>query len=556
MLAAIARRASRRRDLDLIIHGTTATTNAVLERKLGAGRARSPRAASATRWNSAGARGRALRHDRHLRAADPARASPARSPSAWTRAARWSTPLDEAGVGAAARALLAAGCEALVIHFLHAYANPAHELARRRDRARASGRTATSRSATRCSRSTASTSAARRPRSTPPCSRSSTATSAACRPSSPRAGFARDLLVMNGNGGTVPARAGCARGGEDGDVRPGLGRHGGGGHAGRGGPRQRHHLRHGRHLHRRRADPRRRAGGLARTHHRLRPADPRADGRRAHGRRRRRLDRLASTRPACCGSGPRAAGSTPGPICYGRGGTRPTITDANLVLGRLDPARLLGGRGRPTSTACARAFARDDRRPARPVRRRRPPAAVIRLANTHMAGAIRMVSLSRGYDPRDFVLFAFGGAGPLHAVAIARELGIPRGAGARPAPASPTRSAASSPTCARTSCNTAQPAGSTTLDMDQVRRHPRRRSARAARAVNAAERDEIVETPGPARRRHAVPRPDPPDPRAAALRRRSTRETLQALFEAAYFARFQRAPAGDPRRCSSTSSPR
>ena len=177
-----------------------------------------------------------------------------------------STPLDEAAVDAAARALLAAGCEALVIHFLHAYANPAHEL-RAGEIARALwpnayvtlGHALLSEYREYERGTTASVNAAVQPvldrYIAPPAGRARR-----------RAGFARDLLVMNGNGGTVPARARRARGGEDGDVRPGLGRDGGGGDAGgEPGVAQRHHLRHGRHLHRRRADPRRRAGGLGRA---------------------------------------------------------------------------------------------------------------------------------------------------------------------------------------------------------------------------------------------------------------------------------------------------
>ena len=123
--------------------------------------------------------------------------------------------------------------------------------------------------------------------------------------------------------------------------------------------------------------------------------------------------------------GPESAGSSPGPICYGRGGTRPTITDAHLLLGRLDPAGLTGVDGAGGVEPVRRAFATRDRARRSGSAPEDAAAAVLRLANTHMAGAIRMVSLSRGYDPRDFVLFAFGGAGPLHAVAIARELGMP-----------------------------------------------------------------------------------------------------------------------------------
>jgi N-methylhydantoinase A len=122
--------------------------------------------------------------------------------------------------------------------------------------------------------------------------------------------------------------------------------------------------------------------------------------------------------------GPMSAGAIPGPICFGRGGTDPTITDANLALGRLNPARLLGVRD-----ACSVASVCDviETEVGRPLGLDAPgaAAAVIRVANDKMAGAIRLVSLSRGHDPRDFALFAFGGAGPLHAAALARELSIP-----------------------------------------------------------------------------------------------------------------------------------
>jgi N-methylhydantoinase A len=123
--------------------------------------------------------------------------------------------------------------------------------------------------------------------------------------------------------------------------------------------------------------------------------------------------------------GPESAGAAPGPICYGRGGERVTITDANLVLGRLNPVGLL---------AVERPVPLDRLRERIEAQIGRPlgldvdsaAAAVLRIANDRMAGAIRMVSLARGLDPRDFALFAFGGAGPLHAVALARELSIPR----------------------------------------------------------------------------------------------------------------------------------
>ena len=124
--------------------------------------------------------------------------------------------------------------------------------------------------------------------------------------------------------------------------------------------------------------------------------------------------------------GPESAGAQPGPICYGRGGTEPTITDANLVLGRLNPESLLSVKN-PVSLETVKNKIIDD------VGRNlglkdveETASAIIRIANMNMAGALRLVSLARGYDPRDFALFAFGGAGPLHAVSLAAELGIPK----------------------------------------------------------------------------------------------------------------------------------
>ncbi len=123
--------------------------------------------------------------------------------------------------------------------------------------------------------------------------------------------------------------------------------------------------------------------------------------------------------------GPRSAGAMPGPICYGHGGTEPTITDANLLLGRLNPDKLLGV-DNPVSLAHVKEIFEERIGKALGLDAIGAAAAIIRIANDKMAGAIRMVSLAKGHDPRDFVLFPFGGAGPLHAAALARELGIPR----------------------------------------------------------------------------------------------------------------------------------
>tara|TARA_R110000787_G_scaffold137458_8_gene250322 strand:- start:4117 stop:6171 length:2055 start_codon:yes stop_codon:yes gene_type:complete len=123
--------------------------------------------------------------------------------------------------------------------------------------------------------------------------------------------------------------------------------------------------------------------------------------------------------------GPQSAGATPGPVCYGRGGTLPTLTDANLALGRLDPAALLSVDNPVTIDDIRSAIMREVGDPLG-LSLEDAAAAILRVGNDLMAGAVRMVSLSRGRDPRDFALFAFGGAGPMHAAALARELSIPR----------------------------------------------------------------------------------------------------------------------------------
>jgi N-methylhydantoinase A len=123
--------------------------------------------------------------------------------------------------------------------------------------------------------------------------------------------------------------------------------------------------------------------------------------------------------------GPRSAGASPGPICYGRGGEEPTITDANLVLGRLNPDALLAVDS-PVSLDHVRARIVDTVGAPLGMGADEAAAAILQIANDRMAGAIRMVSLARGHDPRDFALFAFGGAGPLHAAALAAELAIPK----------------------------------------------------------------------------------------------------------------------------------
>ena len=122
--------------------------------------------------------------------------------------------------------------------------------------------------------------------------------------------------------------------------------------------------------------------------------------------------------------GPESAGASPGPACYGRGGVEPTVTDANVVLGRLGAAQKLGATltidgalARAAIERLANAGATDAETMAE---------GILRVANARMAAAIYEVSVARGFDPRDFALLPFGGAGPLHACEVADELGIPR----------------------------------------------------------------------------------------------------------------------------------
>ena len=125
--------------------------------------------------------------------------------------------------------------------------------------------------------------------------------------------------------------------------------------------------------------------------------------------------------------GPQSAGSTPGPVCYGRGGDKPTVTDANLILGRLNPANFLGGdlsldvagaRNAIGDLAATLGYGVGDGV-------LQMAEGILAISAVVMGGAIKQVSIEHGLDPRDFVLFCYGGGGPLHGVSLARELSIP-----------------------------------------------------------------------------------------------------------------------------------
>jgi N-methylhydantoinase A len=122
--------------------------------------------------------------------------------------------------------------------------------------------------------------------------------------------------------------------------------------------------------------------------------------------------------------GPRSAGAVPGPVCYGNGGTEPTVTDANVVLGRIKPDDPIGLKGRDALDVegARAAVGRLGRELGLGVEQ--TAEAILTIVNQNMAGRTRLLSIERGYDPRDFALVIFGGAGPLHGAALIREVGI------------------------------------------------------------------------------------------------------------------------------------
>jgi len=531
VLAAIANAGTSPRDLDLVIHGTTTTTNAVLEREVATvglittagfrdtlelGRRTRPRPYGMTgTFEPLIPRERRLEVDERMNVDGGV-----------------VTPLDEAEVEAAAARLAAMGCESLVIHFLHSYANPAHEL-RAGEIARSLwpneyitlGHQLLSEFREYERGTTASVNAAVQPILDRYVRR--------LQGELEGQGFRRDLLVMNGNGGTMAARlvareaAKTIMSGPASGVMAAAATLAQSGIANAitydmGGTSTDVALIHG--------DVPQVSSEIAIDYGlpiHVPMVDVKSVG--AGG------GSIASINAAgLLQVGPRSAGSEPGPICYGRGGTEPTVTDANLVLGRLDPKGLLAV-SRPVTVDQVRdIFAAKLAKPLG-LSVDEAAAAVIRLGNTHMAGAIRMVSLARGLDPRDFTLFAFGGAGPLHAVALARELGLPEVL----VPARPGLTNALGCLVAdlrQDFVNTLN-VGLDAADMGEVHTTLAAQRERGI-TVNAEEQSEIVETivlhgadmqfRG---QTHLI--------RVAFPRADVAREEIQALFETAYFARFQ-----------------
>ena len=404
-------------DIDLIVHGTTTTTNAVLERKLcktgmitTAGFRDVLELGRRTRPNAYGMTGRfrpIILRDLRLEVAERMDAQ-----------GRVLMPLDEDALRVAVAHLAAVGCESLVIHFLHSYANPTHERRAAEIAARlwptpyiTMGHALLSESREYERGVTAAVNASVQPMLERYISRLIEGLAAK--------GYAQDLLVMNGNGGMVSAAkvsreavktvmSGPASG-VMAAVYTGL-------RAGMpdlvtydmGGTS---------------TDVAMIRGGVAPVSNEIEieyampihvpMVDVRTVG--AGGGSIARVDAGGMLRV-----GPQSAGSHPGPVCYGQGGTAVTISDANLLLGRL-PAERFG-----QAFDAARTAMHDQIAAPLGLLVEAAAEAVIRVANAHMGGAIRMVSISVGADPRDFALFAFGGAGPLHAAALARELSIPR----------------------------------------------------------------------------------------------------------------------------------
>lgn len=420
-MASLAAAGVEPANLQAIVHGTTTTTNALLERKIARVGLITTRGfrdvlelGRRTRPQAYGLRGTFNPMiEREYRLEVPERMD---------ADGKVLTPLDEAAVATVARQLLALGCEAVVIHFLHSYINSAHER-RAAEIVRAlwpndyvtAGHAILSEYREYERGVTAAVNASVQPVLDRYLTRLRAELSARS--------FDRDILVMQGNGGTIAstliarAAVNTVMSGPASGVMAAA-------YTGRASG-QPNLITYD-------------MGGTSTDVGLIENAVPQVSGELeleyampihvpmvdvhtigAGGGSIASVDAAGMLRV-----GPESAGARPGPICYGRGGTEPTITDANLVLGRLNPDKLLGV-DHPVTLEQVREAILDKVGRHLGLDAEAAAAAVLRIANDRMAGAIRLVSLSRGHDPRDFALFAFGGAGPLHATALARELSIP-----------------------------------------------------------------------------------------------------------------------------------
>ena len=407
--------------IETIVHGTTVATNAILERKgakcglvatrgfrdaLELGRRTRPR-----RWGLGGSFEALIPRELRLDVTERTDAQ-----------GRVVIPLDEDELRDAVTTLRDAGCEALVIHFIHSYANPAHE---RRAAEIARGL---------WPNAFISTGSEVLPEIREFERASATALNGWVQPLMARyigaterrlenAGFGRQLLLMQGNGGMMSTRTACRAAAQTVLSGPAAGAIAAarlchvagfenvlacdmGGTSfdltlirnGRPSVTNEKDLAYSVPLH-------------------LSLIDIHTIG--SGGGSIARVDASGLLRV-----GPESAGASPGPICYGRGGDAPTVTDANAVLGRIDTASLAGDLA-PADLEHVRTRIAETIGEPLGLNAEDAAAAILAVADNRMANAARMVSIEKGHDPREFVLFAFGGAGPMHATAIARELGIP-----------------------------------------------------------------------------------------------------------------------------------
>ena len=421
VLSALKEAGAELPQVDLMIHGTTTTTNAVLERKLSKtglittqGFRDVLELGRRTRPQPYGMKGEFLPIiPRDLRCEVAERMD---------YAGRVVTPLDEDGMRQAVKRLLDKGCESLVIHFLHAYANPDHE--RRAAEIAAElwpndyitmGHALLSESREFERGVTAAVNASVQPLLERYINRLVGELKAN--------GFASEMLVMNGNGGTVSSKdvareaAKTVMSGPASGVIAALNT---GQAAG-----LNHLITYD-------------MGGTSTDVSVIRDGKPSVSNEieieyampihvpmidvRTVGAGGGSIARVNAA--GLLEVGPDSAGANPGPICYGRGGDQPTISDANLILGRLKLNKMKSVEGGVSNDALNAVFETKLGQPLN-MDATAAAAAVVMVANAKMAGAIRMVLVSLGADPRDFSLFAFGGAGPLHASAIAKELAIP-----------------------------------------------------------------------------------------------------------------------------------
>ena len=422
VLAALERAAVDPASLDLLVHGTTTTTNALLERKLATtglittrgfrdvlelGRRTRPKPYGLTGWFEP-----LIPRELRLEVSERMDAE-----------GRVVVPLDEDAVAAAARELVALGCESVVIHFLHAYRNPEHERRARRIVAAlwpndhvTAGHEILSEFREYERGTAAAVNACVQPILARYLSR--LVDELASR------SYRHDVLVMRGNGGTVSARVAAGAAVNTVMSGPASGVMAAAWTAARAGFENviTYDM-----------------GGTSCDAGLVRDGVPAVSSELEVEYAVPIHVPMVDVHTIGAGGGsiafvneagllqvgPESAGAAPGPICFGRGGERVTITDANLLLGRLNPNTLLSVERPVPLDAIASRFGEQIGAPLG-LGAEEAAAAVLRIANDRMAGALRMVSLSRGHDPRDFALFAFGGAGPLHAADLARELGIPR----------------------------------------------------------------------------------------------------------------------------------